>query len=62
MYANGQGVRPDHVKAYMWWTIAAANGEERSKKSHDLLAKHLTPTQIAEANRLAREWLDKHRE
>ena len=32
-----------------------------AKKSHDLLAKHLTPTQIAEAKRLAREWLEHFR-
>ena len=33
---------------------------QRKKNSRDLGAKMMTPAQIAEAQRLAREWMAKH--
>jgi TPR repeat protein len=66
MYALGQGVPQDFVLAYMWLNLAAsrlpvAEGEEREKavKIRDLTASKMTPYQIAEAQRLAREWKPK---
>ena len=50
----------DYVLAHMWYNLAASRstGEERKKSAdlRDALARLMTPAQIAEAQRLAREW------
>ena len=56
MYATGQGVQQDYVSAYMWLSLSATLGEQGAIKSRDLIAHHMTPAQIAEAQKLAREW------
>ncbi len=56
MYAKGRGVPKDHVQAHMWLSLAAAQGDKRAPKHRDRLAKKMTPAQVAEAQRLAREW------
>ena len=38
-------------------TLAAAQGFEEAQKVHDIVASKMTPDQIAEAQRLSREWL-----
>ena len=59
MYQSGQGVPQDIVQAYMWWDLAAA-GVLNSRLNRDIVAERMTPAQIAEAQRLAREWMEKH--
>jgi uncharacterized protein len=59
MYARGQGVSRDFVQAHMWYNLSAAQGEKRSAEARDALAKQMTPAQIAEAQKLAREWTPK---
>jgi clan AA aspartic protease (TIGR02281 family) len=61
-YVNGEGVPQDFVLAYMWLNLAAAQGKEDVRKCRDLVAKWLTPAQIAEAQRLARERKQKSRD
>jgi uncharacterized protein len=60
MYDNGQGVTQDYVEAHMWLNLAASksNGEDQNRRSdlRDAVAKKMTPQQIAEAQRRAREW------
>jgi TPR repeat protein len=56
MYANGEGVPKDGVLAYMWLNLAAAKSDARAIKNRGHLASKMTPAQIAEAQRLAREW------
>jgi len=56
MYATGQGVQQDYVNAYMWLSMSAAQDEQSAIKSRDLVARHMTRAQIAEAQKLAREW------
>jgi hypothetical protein len=56
MYANGQGVPQDYVAAHMWLNLAAAQGNANASESRDIVANRMTPEQIAEAQRLAREW------
>ena len=41
----------------MWFNLAAANRDKDAAKYRDITAKLMTPTQIAEAQRLAREWM-----
>ncbi len=59
MYGQGRGVQQDYVQAHMWISLAAAQGKESYRKSRDFLAEQMTPPQLAEAQRLAREWRPK---
>lgn len=60
LYATGQGVPKDSVQAYMWLTLAGSQGSEAGRqnvlKTRDVLAQQMTPPQIQEAEKLAREW------
>jgi hypothetical protein len=62
-YSLGQGVPTDYVLAYMWYQLAAARCDDFEGKSgiqgRDFIAPFMTPAQIAEAQRLAREWKPK---
>ncbi len=53
-YAYGEGVPQDLVQAYMWYNLAAVNSPSAGAL-RDALAKQMTPSQIEEAERLARE-------
>ncbi len=59
MYERGDGVQQDYVKAYMWYSLGAANGVEAGARLRNALAKKMDPDQIAEAQKLAREWKPK---
>ena len=56
MYDDGQGVPHDIVQAHKWYNLAATNGDKPAAELRDALAKQMTPAQIAEAQKLAREW------
>jgi hypothetical protein len=55
LYWNGQGVQQDVVLAYMWLSLAAAH-EPDAVRERDLAASQMTTDEIAEAQRLARDW------
>jgi len=71
MYASGHGVPQDYVLAHMWFNLsassnrgdqslqAAAATNERRIQARDEVARKMTPDQIAEAQRRAREWKPK---
>ena len=66
VYYGGLGVPQDYVEAHKWWNLAASDyqpGKERDLTAsfRDDVAKRMTPDQIAEAQRLAREWKIKKR-
>ena len=54
------GVPQDDVEAYKWSDLAASrvtgDTQKRYSANRDALAEQMTPAQIAEAKRLAREW------
>ncbi len=54
--AQGSGASRDYVRAHMYFNLAAARDPRFGTWSRDLLAKEMTPDQIAEAQRLASEW------
>ncbi len=56
MYYKGQGVQKDSIQAYMWVSLAVEQRLEQAKEWVEVLEKEMTPAQIAEAQRLAREW------
>jgi len=63
LYANGQGVPQDYVRAYMWYNLAAAHtlgtGDKLGADDRDVVARRMTPAQIAEAKKLAQKWKPK---
>ena len=61
-YVTGEGVPKDYVSAHMWFDLAAAQGHENAQEKRDIVAKRLTLDQIAEAQRMASEWLEKHQQ
>ncbi len=60
MYFHGKGVPQDYVIAHMFFKIAGANGEKEGTKQRGLIAELMTLSQIADAERLAGEWMQKH--
>ncbi|MGB3097213.1 MAG: tetratricopeptide repeat protein, partial [Candidatus Deferrimicrobiaceae bacterium] len=60
MYDKGQGVPQNYILAHMWFNLAVSalegKGRNDAEKIRDLVASKMTPAQIAEAERLAREW------
>jgi hypothetical protein len=40
----------------MWFNLAAAQGFEGAAKVRDMMPARMTPDQIGEAQRMAREW------
>ncbi len=59
MYSQGLGVPKDSVQAYRWHTLAASQRDDLAEKFKDHLEKSMTLDQLAEAQRLAREWKPK---
>ena len=59
MYENGEGVRHNVVAAHMWFSLALARGFDRAEPALERLAGRMWPAQIAEAERLARNWQPK---
>jgi TPR repeat protein len=60
MYELGNGVPQDYVLAYMWFALVASHGTRPyAMRSKDRVAQQMNPDQIAEAQKLAREWKPK---
>ena len=59
MYYKGQDVPENYIQAYMWASLAAAQSDEDAVEGLEILEKKMTPVQVAEAQRLAREWTPK---
>ncbi len=59
MYSSGRGVPQDYVAAYMWLSLAAAQDDHAAALRRDRIAKLMTPAQIEQAQKLAREWKPK---
>ncbi|MDP2602813.1 MAG: hypothetical protein Q8S00_09515 [Deltaproteobacteria bacterium] len=64
MYTKGQGVTQDNVEAHKWFNILAAystdkEAQDTATKGRNIVAEKMTPAQIAEAQKRAREWKKK---
>jgi TPR repeat protein len=49
-------VAKDHFLAYVWLSLAAAKQSKRAIEDRDKVEKHLTPAQVAKAQKLVRQW------
>jgi TPR repeat protein len=62
-YYTGKGVPQDFVMAHCWFNLAAAFGDADNRgqflKARDLVASRMVPAQIADAQRMARDWRPK---
>jgi len=54
LYLNGDGVPKDYVQAYMWFKLTANQTNLPDAKAQ------MTPEQIMEAERMAKEWKRSH--
>ena len=68
LYLYGNGVPQDYVIAHMWFNVANANRTDSRELFPNMYAELrrkveqlMTPAQIAEAQKLAREWMDKNK-
>jgi TPR repeat protein len=63
IYREGRGAPQDYAQACMWFDLASRATDSdirtRGTKNRDALAAEMTPSQIAEAQRMAREWKPK---
>ena len=57
-YSTGQGVTQDYVVAHKWFNLAALRGSDEAKTWRNQLAGEMNSGQIAQAQKLVREWLN----
>ncbi len=60
MYEHGNGVPQDYILAHMWFNLATSQGDGVDAEGRDDIAKIMTREQIAEAQKLARDWMAKN--
>jgi hypothetical protein len=60
LYATGKDIEADLVVAHKWFNLAALRGNTDALQHRVELAREMSPDQIAEAQRAAREWLTTH--
>ena len=58
MYAKGEGVLQDDVRAHMWVNLSAAQGIETARELREAAASEMTPEQITQAQAMARQCLE----
>lgn len=58
MYKEGWKVPQDYIAAHKWYNIGASLGDDKAKYERDDLAKKMMPSQLADAQKLAREWME----
>jgi hypothetical protein len=65
-YANGEGGEQNNIAAHMWFNLAAARfpstdtrNRDLAVRNRDVIAGRMTAAQLAEAQKLAREWQPK---
>ena len=59
IYSKGQGVPQNYVLAHKWLNLSAVEGDKKYEKRRTLVELRMSPVQLAEAQRLAREWRPK---
>ena len=60
MYSTGRDVEQDFVSAHKWFNLAAMKGLTEAKEYRQEIAGEMSPQEIAEAQRQARDWLSMH--
>ena len=62
MYERGKGIPKDYIEAYKWFSISGESGNGYGHVYREKIGKRkMTPDQIAEAQGLAKEWVEKNK-
>jgi TPR repeat protein len=57
LYATGRDIETDLVAAHKWFNLAAMRGNGSALAYRQEVAREMSTSQIAEAQKAAREWL-----
>lgn len=57
MYEDGRGVLRSYIQAYKWYSLTASKGDLTTIIFRIRIAEQMTPAEIAEAQKLSRDWL-----
>lgn len=57
MYTQGQGVEQNLVEAHKWFNIAGGAVDEEGMDLREVVEEQMTPAEISEAMRLAKDWI-----
>jgi uncharacterized protein len=60
MYCIGREVRQDYIAAHKWFNLAALRGSSEAKRYRCEIAREMSPADIAEAQKAARQWISIH--
>ncbi|HIO11960.1 MAG TPA: hypothetical protein EYN13_00185 [Methylococcales bacterium] len=60
IYQQGKGVLQDYVMAHMFFNIASIGGDKDAVEDRDIVTNLMTPSQLENAQDLAREWMRIH--
>jgi TPR repeat protein len=60
MYCAGREGEVDLVNAHKWFNVAAMRGNAEAKRYRMEIAHEMSRSEIAEAQRRARDWLSRH--
>ena len=58
MYHLGAGVPQDNVQAHKWFNLSVSRGNGSAIEERSMVEKEMSPAQLAESQRLAREWTE----
>lgn len=58
--ATGRDGSPNLILAHMWFNLSALRGNPDGARYRQEVAIEMTPAEIAEAQRAAREWVRSH--
>jgi uncharacterized protein len=59
-YWGGRGVEQNYARAYFWYELALAMGDQESKSKLEGLATQMTQRQVTDARQQAEAWLQAH--
>ena len=60
MYSVGRDVEQDLVQAHKWFNLACVHGKPEAKEYRTELSREMSKSDVAAAQRMAREWLKMH--
>ena len=59
-YCIGRDVSQNYVVAHKWFNLAALKGSESAKQYRCEISREMSATDVADAQRQARDWLTLH--
>jgi len=60
MYDNGFGVPENYVRAYAWYSIAAAQGNDEARTNKEIVAQCMTLAQVAQGQNFSSLFWEKY--